>query len=109
MQIVLCTNGLHENDIEEAMVHELIHAYDYSKKRCDFKSCLGLAYSEVRAAREAECSGQFASQWLKNQCIRNRAIKSTVNIYPRSATRCVDSVFDDAVKDMAPGPPDAEI
>jgi hypothetical protein len=98
--VVLCVNELADSDIEEAVVHELVHAYDYSKKRCDFSSCLGLAYSEVRAAREAECSGKFASQWLKNQCIRNRAVLSTANLYPRSAKSCVDSVFDDALKDM---------
>ncbi len=44
----------------------------------DLTSCDQLAYSEVRAAREAEChySPQLCS-WFKKQCARNTATRST--------------------------------
>jgi len=54
--------------------------YDYSSGRCDFSSCLGLAYSEVRAAREAECSSDaeyFITEYFRHRCIKNSAIRST--------------------------------
>ena len=34
-----------EQEVEEAVVHELIHAFDYSARRCDFNTCEGLAYT----------------------------------------------------------------
>ena len=82
----------------------MVHAYDYVKSRCDFETCEGLAYTEVRAAREAECANHFpAISWLQNQCIKGNAIRSTASIFPVvEASRCVDTVFDVAVKDQAP-------
>jgi Peptidase M76 family len=100
---------LREREIEEAIVHELTHAYDYINGRCDFSTCEGLAYSEVRAAREAECSElsgkYFLFDWQKKQCVRDHAIRSTANLFPKTgeAQVCVDRVLDRALKDDAPG------
>jgi hypothetical protein len=46
--------------------------------KMDLTDCDQLAYSEVRAAREAEChySPQLCS-WFKRQCAKNTATRST--------------------------------
>lgn len=106
LEIAICCNRLNESEIEEVLVHELIHAYDYSGNRCDFSSCKGLAYSEVRAAREAECSkGYFPFEFMRQSCIRDCAIRSTSNLFPSAqSTICVDAVLSEAMKDLQPLP-----
>lgn len=102
-EIVLCQNRLYGKDaISEALVHELIHAYDYDLKRTDFSTCEGLAYSEVRAAREAECNSNFPIQWLRDNCIYNHAGRSTANLHPSDGYRCVRKVYIEAMNDKSP-------
>ena len=57
--IVLCSNRLSsQREIEEVLVHELVHIYDVHVRQMDLRDCKQLAYSEVRAAREAECANR---------------------------------------------------
>ena len=53
------------------MLHELIHLYDLRVKKLDFSNCRQLGYSEVRAAREAECQqgnyGGVFKRWCKDK------------------------------------------
>ena len=104
LEIYVCCDRVRESEIEEVVVHELIHAYDYSNSRCDFSSCSGLAYSEVRAAREAECStGYYPFEFMRQSCVRDCAIRSTANLFPREqATICVDAILSEAMKDLEP-------
>lgn len=102
LEIVLCTNKLKESSVKEALIHELIHAYDFSQSRCDFSTCEGLAYSEVRAAREAECGRSFPFDWIKNTCVEHHAINSTKNMCPAEANRSVNKVFSRAMADQSP-------
>lgn len=102
LEVVLCTNRLNTKDIEEVLVHELIHVYDYTNRRCDLSTCEGLAFTEVRAAREAECNQFFPFQWLKKQCVRNNSTRSTANLFPNDAAKCVDTVLEKAMLDHAP-------
>ena len=106
LEITVCCNRLKESEIEEVIVHELVHAYDYSKNRCDFSSCEGLAYSEVRAAREAEClKGFFPFEFMRQSCVRDCAIRSTSNLFPKQqAATCVDAVLLKGMKDLQPLP-----
>lgn len=56
LSVVLCSNRLHDKDqVEEVLLHELIHLYDLKVKKLDFSRCSELAYSEVRSNRESEC------------------------------------------------------
>ena len=56
LSIVLCSDRLTAAEIPEVIVHELTHVYDIASKKLDFAACDDLAYSEVRAARDAECT-----------------------------------------------------
>ena len=102
-EIILCQNRLHGKDIiSEALAHELIHAYDFDQKRTDFSTCEGLAYSEVRAAREGECNAKFPLQWLRDNCIYHHAGRSTANLYPSNGYQCVKKIFTEAMDDKSP-------
>lgn len=100
--LVLCTNRLEEKDLPEAVTHELIHAFDFSNQRCNFYTCDGLAYTEVRAAREAECSRYFPFQFMKDHCVKHHATQSTSNLFGKDAGACVERVFLEAYADMHP-------
>ena len=102
IEIVLCTNRLKSEDFKEALTHELVHAYDYLNKKCDFQSCEGLAYTEIRAAREAECDKYFPFDFLKERCIRDHAKASTANLHSDNANQCVNKVYEKAVRDLQP-------
>jgi hypothetical protein len=99
LEIVLCTNRLNKDSIEKAIIHESIHAYDFAKGKCDFSTCEGLAYSEIRAAREADCS----DKWFKNLCIKRNSKSCVTNFYSKKkASKCVNSVFKKAMLDQSP-------
>ena len=120
LKIVICANKINYNsgnngkeEIKEIVLHELVHANDFRSNVCDFSTCEGLAYTEVKAARAAECasSGQTVSTFLsadlgetiRRNCIRDKAIKSTANLFGGdAATRCVDAALDHAMADFAP-------
>lgn len=79
--VVLCANRLESRqEVEEAVVHELVHAYDYLVAGRDLLDCRTLAYSEVRAARAAECSEvsrSFVCSYFEKGCVKSMATRST--------------------------------
>lgn len=97
--IVLCTNRLSEKSIKQALMHEAVHAYDYSSGNVDFTSCEGLAYTELRAAKAAECSGFFPFRWMREDCIKQCAKKSTQCFFPMMGGSCVEKMFDIVMKE----------
>jgi len=101
LSMVLCANRLSTADeIEEVLVHELIHIYDVKFRGIDLRECTELAYSEIKAAREAEC---FKTPSLfRNLCIKNKAITATNNMFPNKGKHCVNRMFDRAMKDIHP-------
>ena len=103
LSIVLCSNRLSYHDsteMEQVLVHELVHVYDVRVHRLDLRSCENLAYSEVRAARDAECK----DAWLAGRyCVPNKAYMATSNLFPpEEAKACMARVFDDAMADTEP-------
>jgi Peptidase M76 family len=126
LSIVACTNRLAVHDREEmsqVLVHELVHAYDVKRLRLDFSDCESMAYSEVRAAREAECFSSSSSSsssstssnmmlsgpfnLLREYCVKQQAIAATHNLFPAPRGRnCVRAVFATAFNDPRPFSPD---
>lgn len=104
--IVLCANRLAtRREVEEAMVHELVHAFDYLVSGRNLLDCQALAYSEVRAAHAAECSElsrSFTCSFFEKGCVRSMATRSTENLFPGRGAGCVNAVFDSAYNDRAP-------
>lgn len=113
MSIVLCSNRLHSPaEVEDALVHELVHAYDMGPAQRDLTDCDELAASEVRAAREAECSQLMrtmhaavwprATEWLVHRCCRDTATTATCAMFPEEGATSVERVFDRAMLDHSP-------
>ena len=105
LEITICSNRVStSSDVGAFLLHELVHAYDYVSTKCRFDTCSGLAYSEIRAAREGECMQKSSYfQWQRDLCIRRHAINSTKSFFSdKEARACVDQVFDAAVLDMDP-------
>ncbi|CAM9217412.1 unnamed protein product [Chrysoparadoxa australica] len=109
-RVVLCANRLRSSEVEEALVHELVHLYDHCRG-ADLKQCNQLAASEVRAAREAECHVRYKgesslphqlSSFLHKRCVVSKAKLSTRSMFPGNGGCCVDAVFEEAVADMEP-------
>ena len=111
MAIKICADRIQSTEVQMLVNHELVHAYDYALGRCDFSTGQGLAYSEVRAAREAECSGWFLHDYFRTLCIKDHATRSTQKIFSSSsssssaassAASCVDEVYESAMRDLEP-------
>mmetsp|Transcript_8924 Transcript_8924/g.7965 ORF Transcript_8924/g.7965 Transcript_8924/m.7965 type:complete len:161 (-) Transcript_8924:2-484(-) len=105
LEVVLCSNRLrNQNEVRETIIHELIHVYDFHNKKYNMFSCDGLASSEIRAAREAECEGyvKYLPQFLSNECVRYHAKQSTVNLFPYGGKKCVNDNLLKAIIDRDP-------
>jgi hypothetical protein len=102
LSIILCHNRLStSNEISEVLTHELIHIYDVFVRNMDLRQCHLLAYSEVRAARDAECEGSLTS-FTKGMCAKEKASVATKNMFPSDGRGCVCDVFDKAMSDLSP-------
>ncbi|GAB9472168.1 hypothetical protein Gpo141_00009354 [Globisporangium polare] len=116
--VVFCANRLHSaREVEETMVHELIHAYDFTVRKMDITKSDLLACSEIRSARESECYQKAtllaallpdveffkkSSVWLHTRCVREHAIRSTMSMFPDEARAEVDKMFTQCYADNSP-------
>ena len=83
-------------DIEQLLVHELVHAVDHHVSKLDLSSCGGLACSEVRAAKYAECNASWEFGGVKKRCASNFAKISTRMVFgPTDGPQCVDYVLNE--------------
>jgi hypothetical protein len=106
--MVVCTNRLQHSvtssrsaalaEMMDILTHELVHVYDVRQLQLNLRDCENLAYSEVRAAREAECLGA----WSQSSCTRVTAQRATQNLFPWGARQCIRKVFDRAYEDTRP-------
>ena len=102
LSIVLCQNRLStQEEINEVLVHELMHVYDVHYRGWDLTNCYTLAKSEIRAAREAECSDS-SIKFMKRFCVKEKAKVATKNMFNDVGLQCVNTVFEDAMKDVEP-------
>lgn len=67
----------------------------------DLRQCHSLAYSEVRAARDAECDNSLTN-FTKGICAKDKATVATKNMFPEEGRGCVCDVFEKAMCDLAP-------
>ena len=122
LSVVVCSNRLQQAsqaEMAEIITHELVHIFDVRKLHLNLLHCPTLAYSEVRAAREAECAATAAgpvtnrSLWLApfstspgygsvQHCVRQKATVATRNLFPERAQHCIDAVFEQAFADQRP-------
>jgi hypothetical protein len=82
-------------------IYEINIYPDAHSRKMNLRDCKQLAYSEVRAAREAECSNKMTS-FTANICAKDTATRATRNMFPENGRQCVCDVFDMAMKDLTP-------
>jgi len=120
LSVVVCSNRLPAGSVEEMeqiLTHELTHIYDVRHLKLNLLDCHSLAYSEVRAAREAECSPSQSqssnSNWIfgttqspyeqQQQCVQQKAVTATRNLFPHQAQACLDAALQaGALQDLRP-------
>ncbi|KAL6772096.1 hypothetical protein ACKKBG_A28920 [Auxenochlorella protothecoides x Auxenochlorella symbiontica] len=114
--VVVCHNHLASQiEVDNALTHELIHAYDHCRAASlDWGSLEHHACSEIRAASlSGDCNyrmevmrGNFSLQKQHQVCVRRRAELSVgMNPHcrgPSEAAAAVDAVFDRCFRDTAP-------
>ncbi|CAG7819894.1 unnamed protein product [Allacma fusca] len=115
-QVVICQNSARSKGfIQGVVTHEMIHMFDYCRRKLDLTDIKHLACTEIRAANLAHCSflsavtqGSASFFNIKNQhqnCVRKRAVASVLavrNASQEEAEAAVDSVFWKCYNDLEP-------
>jgi len=97
-KVTLCANRVTEkSNLEENIIHELIHAYDSCKQKDFFMQCKLRACSEIRASRLGECR----THWDRANCVRQSALAST-KIYCPNSESIVNEMMETCYKDISP-------
>lgn len=115
--VVLCEDNvekfrLGQDMITRTVVHELIHAFDHCRAQMDWKNCLHVACSEVRASHlSGDCSfinefnrSQFGIAGQGEKCVRRRA-ELSVSGHEQCkniAKDAIDAVFTPCFADRTP-------
>ena len=102
LSVVVCHNRIqsHPEELSEILTHELVHLYDVQTSKLDLQQCENLAYSEIRAAKAAECRNSWKQ--LQSFCVKQKAICATNNLFPSEGRKCVQKVFEKAFADNQP-------
>ena len=98
--LVKIKNQSHPEELSEILTHELVHLYDVQSSGLDLQQCENLAYSEIRAAKAAECRNSWKQ--LQPFCVKQKAICATNNLFPSEGRKCVQKVFEKAFSDAQP-------
>ena len=103
LSVIVCYNRVNSDraEVEEILTHELMHLYDVQTLRLDLQECENLAYSEVRAAKAAECRSSWHPH-LQSYCVKQKAICATNNLFPSEGRACIQKVFEHAFRDNRP-------
>lgn len=113
--IIVCSNYvLHQDEVDETVIHELIHAYDQCRAaNLDWTNCAHHACSEIRAGNlSGDCHfkrellrGYFNLCKHHQDCVRRRSSKS-VALNPfctgTNIQGSIDEVWDTCYKDTKP-------
>ncbi|KAI8137107.1 peptidase M76 [Fennellomyces sp. T-0311] len=103
-RVVLCCDNIRsKQQLEETLVHELVHAFDATRKGKFSSICHLIACGEVRASALGQCH-DIRSPSHRRKCIWEDAVRSTASHCGGAdfAMTLVQEVFDNCVKDTAP-------
>lgn len=99
-RIVLSPFGYTSGSLQEALLHELIHAYDQNILKIKINTLEGLAKSEVHAMKYCECRNNL---FRRRDTFRNAVEAVNHSIHnEEQAYNAVNSVFNQAYSDNYP-------
>eukprot|EP01125_Pyxidicula_operculata_P019183 TRINITY_DN6935_c0_g1_i1.p1 TRINITY_DN6935_c0_g1~~TRINITY_DN6935_c0_g1_i1.p1 ORF type:complete len:173 (-),score=0.93 TRINITY_DN6935_c0_g1_i1:58-576(-) len=108
--LVVCENNTVR--VEEVLLHEGIHAFDYCRAKLNPDNCVHVACSEIRAARlSGQCDitreysrGNFKFSEQHQNCIRRRVALSLKSIPAcQNKTKfAIDRAWDSCYNDLEP-------
>jgi inner membrane protease ATP23 len=111
--ILLCQNRIiNKTHLQDTLVHELIHAFDYCTTHMKHLNCQHIACTEIRASMlSGECKftrefmrGHFNISKQLQHCVKRRALLSLqmVPYCQANAQETLNQVFDSCFKDTTP-------
>jgi Peptidase M76 family len=81
-----CLSTAALQEIDEKLTHEFIHIYDVRSLHLNLLQCKDLAYSEIRAAREAECASLYHNMPNHSKLTAQSTATNTVQPVTTAAT-----------------------
>eukprot|EP00123_Amoebidium_parasiticum_P000021 comp100454_c0_seq1/m.48729 comp100454_c0_seq1/g.48729 ORF comp100454_c0_seq1/g.48729 comp100454_c0_seq1/m.48729 type:complete len:163 (-) comp100454_c0_seq1:43-531(-) len=96
--VLCCENIVSQKDLEDTLVHELVHAYDNCRKYQFGRVPSLRACSEIRAAHLGQCYD--SNGFFRRYCVKKEAMKSLGG--HEEAKRIVELVFEHCYRDRAP-------
>ncbi|XP_072956102.1 mitochondrial inner membrane protease ATP23 [Typha angustifolia] len=111
---ICCNHMTFQDEINQVVIHELIHAYDDCRaKNLDWKNCAHHACSEIRANHlSGDCHykrellrGFMKIRGHEQECVRRRALKSVQNnpyCSNAAAKDAIEAVWDVCYNDTFP-------
>ncbi|KAI8070912.1 peptidase M76 [Gongronella butleri] len=101
-RIVLCCDNIRSReDLEDTLIHELVHAFDAARSGKFTSICHLIACGEVRASAMGQCA-DVQPDHQRRQCIWRDAVQSTQVHCGEQAARIVKQVFETCMQDTAP-------
>ncbi|ORX60460.1 hypothetical protein DM01DRAFT_1404724 [Hesseltinella vesiculosa] len=101
-RIVLCCDNIRSReDLEDTLLHELVHAFDAARSGKFTSICHLIACGEVRASTLGQCR-DIQPEHKRRQCIWRDAVLSTKAHCGEQAANIVQQVFDSCMKDTTP-------
>ncbi|XP_008808164.1 mitochondrial inner membrane protease atp23 [Phoenix dactylifera] len=111
---VCCNHMTYQDEINQVLIHELIHAYDDCRaKNMNWNNCAHHACSEIRANHlSGDCHykrellrGFMKIRGHEQECVRRRALKSVQNnpyCSDAAARDAIEAVWDTCYNDTFP-------
>jgi len=101
-RVVICCDQMSSyHDVEETLVHELVHAFD-ANRGGNLSILQRLACSEVRASVLGQCAQVWPS-FSKRKCVFDDAVASTSqHVDTQEAARVVSEIFENCYHDRTP-------
>ncbi|KAG0487605.1 hypothetical protein HPP92_009700 [Vanilla planifolia] len=111
---VCCNHMTCQDEINQVLIHELIHAYDDCRvKNMDWKNCAHHACSEIRANHlSGDCHykrellrGFMKIRGHEQECVKRRALKSVKNnpyCSEAAAKNAIEAIWDICYNDTNP-------
>ncbi|OZJ02525.1 hypothetical protein BZG36_04262 [Bifiguratus adelaidae] len=100
--VICCDNHRSKQEVRNTLIHELVHAFDASRKGAFDSIAHTVACGEVRASRMGQCADLPLEK--QRQCVYEDAVRSTESYCDstHTAMRVVSQVFDQCFADLAP-------